>query len=272
MMCKGPYRQGVMTYGCGQCLPCRINKRREWTSRLQMERLHHEHASFITLTYNDESMPKDLCVTKREAQLFLKKLRGELYPRQIRYFIVGEYGDQSQRPHYHAIIFGHSPTEVEVVEKCWKKGFVQVGTAETKSMSYCGSYVVKKWTKSGHPSLEGRNPEFSLMSKGLGKEFAQRVIQTYQTESGRRVREKQEEISITYKQNGRTWPMGRYVKEKVYEGLGITKEERKRINQIRNDKVAAKAFPLTTTERQQREENVRRKEAQNLSRKTIRTL
>lgn len=277
MMCKGPYRQGVLTYGCGQCLPCRINKRREWTSRLQMERLHHAEAAFLTLTYNDGSMPKDLCVTKREAELFLKKLRAELAPRKIRYFMVGEYGDKSQRPHYHAIIFGLSPTEGQVVEKCWaekgkSKGFIHIGTAETKSMAYCGSYVVKKWTKSGHPSLEGRNPEFSLMSKGIGKKFAERVVQTYQKESNRNLFEKQGWIETSYTHGGKRWPMGRYIKEKIYEGLAITKEQRKANNQIRNDKVAVESFPLTATEQAIREKNVRRKDDQNLLRRTIRQL
>lgn len=237
-----------------------------------MERFHHDTASFITLTYEDRHLPENLCVTKREAQLFLKKLRKQIAPRQIRYFMVGEYGDKSQRPHYHAIIFGLDPTEGEVVKKCWQKGFIQMGTAETKAMSYCGSYVVKKWTKRGHPDLEGRDPEFSLKSQGIGKNFAQRVIQAYKSESGAHLLAKERSIQTSYAYGSKHWPMGRYVKEKIYEGLAFTKEERRAINQKRNDEVAALAWPLTTEENIIREENLRIKDEQQIKRKTHRSL
>jgi len=46
---------------------------------------------------------------KRDVQLFIKRLRKEQDSRgssKIKYYLVGEYGDLTKRPHYHAAIFG----------------------------------------------------------------------------------------------------------------------------------------------------------------------
>jgi len=109
----------------------------------------HERNSFITLTYNDESLatrrptweptvpytppsestvaqPNDQTRTdetpahadsliKRDVQLFVKRLRKDQDARglaKIRYYLVGEYGDQTKRPHYHAAIFGEDFTTI----------------------------------------------------------------------------------------------------------------------------------------------------------------
>ena len=108
-------------FPCGQCLACRINRRRVWTNRLLLESLDHEHNSFITLTYADEFLPisptkpvPTLC--KRDAQLFLKRLRKRLtFP--IRYYLCGEYGGLNGRPHYHAILFGFPAAYAELIQE-----------------------------------------------------------------------------------------------------------------------------------------------------------
>lgn len=38
---------------CGKCMACRINKAEEWSTRCALELLDHEHACFLTLTYDD---------------------------------------------------------------------------------------------------------------------------------------------------------------------------------------------------------------------------
>jgi hypothetical protein len=63
---------------CGQCVGCRLNYSRQWAIRLVHEAQMHEHKSFITLTFNPESLnnrdvPQSLDV--RDFQLFMKKLR-----------------------------------------------------------------------------------------------------------------------------------------------------------------------------------------------------
>lgn len=225
MLCRKPYRNGVLAYGCGQCTPCRINKRREWVARLILESGEHDYSAFITLTYNDENLPKNLCVEKKAGQLFLKRLRNELakQKRRFRYYFVGEYGEKSQRPHYHAILFGVSPTEGELIKKVWPFGYCHIGTAEQKSMSYASSYVVKKWTKKETPELNGRTPEFCLISKnpGLGANFASRTAKAYLTKPGQAALKSRGWFETQFKHDGRKYPIARYIREKIQKELGL---------------------------------------------------
>lgn len=115
-------------FPCGQCLPCRINKRRIWTGRLFLESLCYKDIygsyrnSFFTLTYDDESMPVTLSglptLRKKHLQDFLKRLRKQL-PFKIRYYIGAEYGPTTKRPHYHAVFFGLPPRYYPLVARCW---------------------------------------------------------------------------------------------------------------------------------------------------------
>ena len=47
----------AVPFGCGQCLPCRVNKRRLWTNRIMLESMCHDDNAFVTLTYNDDNIP-----------------------------------------------------------------------------------------------------------------------------------------------------------------------------------------------------------------------
>ena len=156
---------------CSRCIGCRLEYSRQWALRIMHEKSCHDEACFITLTFNDENLPDDMSLDKREWQLFLKKLRKNLHPKKIRFFMCGEYGqdqdmlkigiDAIGRPHYHAIIFGHQFTDLEPYEKnaqgdilytskhlehIWGKGFVSVGNVDFESAAYVARYVVKKIT------------------------------------------------------------------------------------------------------------------------------
>ena len=96
---------------CGQCCACRLNKSRDWATRCVLEAKMHDENCFITLTYNDENLPKDYGLCKEDLTLFFKRLRkntGE----KIRYYAAGEYGDLYGRPHYHACLFGWKPKDL----------------------------------------------------------------------------------------------------------------------------------------------------------------
>lgn len=109
-------------FPCGQCLPCRINKRRQWTTRLVLESFCHEESSFFTFTYNDENLPFTETglptLDSRQFQLFMKRLRKAL-PFSIRFYAAGEYGTKSRRPHYHAVFFGLPASYYPMVSRCW---------------------------------------------------------------------------------------------------------------------------------------------------------
>ena len=106
MVCKKPFTRGVEAYGCGQCLPCRVNRRRIWTHRVLLEAIKSSESSFITLTYDDENLPENGSLCPSHVRDWLKRIRKKVEPRKLRYFLVGEYGDETKRPHYHVALFG----------------------------------------------------------------------------------------------------------------------------------------------------------------------
>ena len=92
--------------GCGQCIHCRANRRREWVLRILLELEKHEFNTFLTLTYDDVHLPADQSLKTEHLTNFFKRLRYKVdYP--IRYYAVGEYGEETERPHYHVALFGH---------------------------------------------------------------------------------------------------------------------------------------------------------------------
>ena len=65
----------------------------------------HPANCFVTLTYDEKHLPKDGSLCLEHVQLFLKRLRfGSAFP--LRYFLCGEYGEKTSRPHYHICLFG----------------------------------------------------------------------------------------------------------------------------------------------------------------------
>lgn len=172
-MCVKPFRGGGGEFGCGQCKPCRINRRRVWVSRILLESLQHAQALFVTLTYKPEKYPKDGSVDRRELQLFMKRLRKASEPMKIRYYGVGEYGEQSGRAHYHVLLFS-AGLPYTVIEKAWDKGLIHVGLVTESSAAYTVGYLIKGMTKEDDIRLNGRKPEFCVMSlrPGIGADVA----------------------------------------------------------------------------------------------------
>ncbi len=103
IMIRHPVSGRWLDVPCGQCISCRLKKAREWSIRIMNECSYYEKNCFLTLTYDEEHLPSSYSISKRELQLFLKKLRKKC---KFRYFGSGEYGDKSMRPHYHIILFG----------------------------------------------------------------------------------------------------------------------------------------------------------------------
>lgn len=145
---------------CGQCIGCRIDRVRQWATRLVHESQFHAMKSFITLTYDDEHLPASESLVKRDLQLFMKRLR-KAHGGKLRYFASGEYGGQFGRPHYHMILFGcdfsdrvkHSGRDGEDVlyvsaelNRLWGKGFCSIGSVTVDSCKYVASYVIEKIT------------------------------------------------------------------------------------------------------------------------------
>ena len=182
---------------CGKCEPCRLEYSKQWAARLCEEAKLWQNNVFLTLTYNDEAIPlgsnpktpdeiSSYTLNPKDVQDFFKRLR-TTYKRKynhsdIRYYACGEYGGQTFRPHYHAIVYnlpipdktyyksnfrGDIIYTSQTLEKIWKKGFVTIGQFSYDTAAYTARYMQKKVNSSddieAYQSV-GMIPEFSRMS------------------------------------------------------------------------------------------------------------
>jgi hypothetical protein len=197
-----------MTIACGQCLGCRTELSRQWAMRNMHEASLYADNSFLTLTYDNENLPPNGSLDKKAFPKFIRSLRQDQPKgKKIRYYACGEYGDNFNRPHYHAILYNYRPNDLikipnkkdlftsPYLTKKWNKGFISIGNVTFQSAAYVSSYVTKKITgnkkyshygmvhpETGEYSKYNRTnegyvlqyqPEFSLMSRkpGIGKEW-----------------------------------------------------------------------------------------------------
>lgn len=171
---------------CGQCIGCRLDRARDWSLRIGHESKLHSPNWFLTLTYDDKNLPTNGSLVYSDVQAFYKRLRFKLGP--FRHFTVGEYGEQTLRPHYHAIIFGLVLPDLQrfggtkeqpeyrsqVISDTWGMGLHHIGSVSTKSISYVARYALKKVNGDlAEKHYQGRSPEFCHMSTkpGIGHDW-----------------------------------------------------------------------------------------------------
>lgn len=205
-------RSRLLQLPCGQCVGCRIDYSRQWANRCMLEKLYHDSCYFVTLTYDDDHVPQSwyadpetgeahpsLTLNKRDFQLFMKRLRWHFAEDKIRFFMCGEYGSDTFRPHYHAILFGLHLSDLVVyktvkqggefytyynspsLQRCWcdkdgnPLGYVVVGEVTWESCAYTARYVMKKLKgkEAEFYKLHNIVPEFTLMSRkpGIARQY-----------------------------------------------------------------------------------------------------
>ena len=184
-----------ITVACGQCIGCRLDKSLEWATRCYLEAKEYNENCFITLTFNQENLPKDGSLHKQDFQKFIKRLRKYFSThangRKVRYFHCGEYGESLTRPHHHACLFGIDFKDKilwstikgvklyrsKTLEKLWSFGYSTVGDVTFESASYIARYTTKKFTNKEQKLVDehysGKLPEYISMSTnpGIGKAF-----------------------------------------------------------------------------------------------------
>ncbi len=242
---------------CGQCIGCRIDYSRQWANRCMLELQDHDSAFFCTFTYDNDHVPisyyadketgeakPSLTLRKRDFQLLMKRIRKHFSDDHIRFFAAGEYGGQTLRPHYHAIIYGlhlndlvpyktvkeggvlytyyNSPS----LQKCWLDsdgkpiGFVVVGAVTWESCAYTARYVLKKQKGEASAVYQEFNlePEFTLMSRkpGIARNYYDTHPDLFQSDF----------INISTPKGGRKFRPPRYF-EKLFE-LDFPEEAAKR--------------------------------------------
>lgn len=166
---------------CGKCPACLSRRTSVWTFRLKQHAKNATSSHFVTLTYDTRFVPITargfLTLDKRDVQLYFKKLR-KAHPENhepIKYYLAGEYGSKTFRPHYHIILFN---ADIELIHKSWDKGEVHIGELTEASAAYTAKYINKGKIIPMHKN-DDRLPEFSLMSKKLGLNYLSEKIIRY---------------------------------------------------------------------------------------------
>ena len=136
---------------CGRCIGCRWTRARAWAIRCIHEAQCHDFNSFVTLTYDDDHLPGPSLVPEH-LSAFVKRIRRA--GNSVRFFGVGEYGEEGQRPHFHVLLFGKTFADREYIgkslyrspelERFWKFGTSTFGDVTYQSAGYCAKYSVKK--------------------------------------------------------------------------------------------------------------------------------
>lgn len=191
---------------CSQCIECRANDALDKTVRIMHEAKLYDQSWFVTLTYNADTLPKDGGLSKRDAWLFvhrLRKMQWRRFKRRIRYFTTGEYGEERGRPHYHLIIFnaafpdrkdagknerGDLLFSSELLDAAWQhQGICKFGAVSYDSAHYCAKYGLKRITgpKADEYYLTDDGvlvqPEYSVASRkpGIGRAWFDRYYKDF---------------------------------------------------------------------------------------------
>lgn len=259
MLCIRPFRPGRpgVEFGCGQCLACRINRRRMWTARLVLEAQSHGYpGTFLTLTYAPEHLPVGGTLVPGDLEAFRYRLRYRLGA--YRYYFVGEYGERSGRAHYHGLVFGHALTRQQVAE-CWDgcdAEHVHVGTISVHSAAYMAGYVTKKMTKVDDPRLQGRHPEFARMSRkpGIGALGLSAILSWLWSEQGAEYVSATGDVPQGMRFDGKVYPLGRYLVGILRSAVGV--EESNRMRSARQEaRIQENAVPEVMFSREMKREN-----------------
>lgn len=198
---KDAYHDKPLSVPCGQCIGCRLERARQWAIRCTHEASMHERSCFATFTYEDEQLPHGYNLHRKHFQDFMKRLRKRCG--YVRVFYCGEYGGETHRPHYHALLFNFRPNDGKILRQkgdrndysseklnsIWGLGLTEFSDVTFTSAAYVAGYVTKKVT--GDPAAKHyeyvdpddgvivqRTPEFSGCSNrpGIGQLWIKRWL------------------------------------------------------------------------------------------------
>lgn len=258
MPCKRPiYRENAgCVVACGQCTPCILKKQREKAARVLLEdRSAATRPLFVTLSYDNAHLPirylvEDVnpktgevtvsdysCITGtlRPDHIvnFNKRLRyyaAKLGHKSVRMVYAGEYGDDKKRPHYHLIVWGVPYKDRQIFWDSWvdankqpmcdkRRLTVEIPRNDRHVANYLSKYLLSPKKKKKHPSLNGAYPEFYRTSKGLGLKYADGVARALTKQSGLANLWVDGKLPSSFTFDGKSYPIDRYMKEKIYEKL-----------------------------------------------------
>ena len=161
--------------GCGNCMECRKQKKREWQIRMNEEIKHDKTGKFITLTFSNEELDKLIqetgiqesnAVATIAVRRFLERWRKK-YKKSVKHFLITELGHNgTERIHLHGILFTNEKTET--IKEIWKYGIIWIGQyTNEKTINYIMKYITK--VDEDHKGFKA----VILTSSGIGKQYTE---------------------------------------------------------------------------------------------------
>lgn len=201
-------KDNIVHVPCGKCGDCLSRKRNEWTFRLMQEWKISKSCICLTLTYADENLPESGSVIKKDIQDFNKRLRKQQQKhttQKVRYYVAAEYGEKTNRPHYHGIYYNVHPKLFTSIDGIWGKGNINIDVNVGESaMAYTTKYIINK--EDAPTNLER---PFALMSTkpAIGINYLSNAITNYH---------KKQDITHVTKPSGHKQVMPRIYRKKLY--------------------------------------------------------
>lgn len=234
-----PKAGGYMEAPCSRCWNCLTRRADAWAFRIMQERKRATSAHFITLTYDTEHVPINqetmtFTLDKKAIPGYMKRLRKlhtQAYKhinknkwkiQPLKYYAVGEYGENFERPHYHIILFNAIK---ELIPLSWSingkmLGLVDIGK---KGVTAGGARYLCQYMLTGlDQNFDNRQKPFSLMSKGLGNNYITEAIKKWHLQTtGKSVINNKGEIIKTRDryyaiQDGYKIALPRYYRDKIF--------------------------------------------------------
>lgn len=187
MYCTNPsYIVGKGFIKCRKCQACIIGKKKEWADRLIIEMTYWPYAYFVSMTYSPENLPEDLSLRPKD-MIDWKKRLGYYFGHVPQLYYCGEYGDEGDLPHYHAIVFCDEDGFQKILDS-WSLGRISVERANVQRCAYCAGYVTEKLDKPER--TDGRHPEFHGASRRppLGYRLMYDILEKMASDDGFRER------------------------------------------------------------------------------------
>lgn len=147
------FRKRIQTVPCGRCIECKVSSQRDIASRSVTTCRRFGNVWFITLTYNEDSVPivfdldgevVDVCrstgefiVSPIDSHRSLRREDLKLWKKRVKiaykrkfghdlcfhYLLCGEYGPRTHRPHYHGLLVGLSDVAASMLARDWEEHF-----------------------------------------------------------------------------------------------------------------------------------------------------
>lgn len=197
------YHDRPLTVRGGRCMGCRLERARVWGVRCTHEASLYDENLFLTMTYDDDHLPYGNTLVRKHVTDFFKRLRRRYPSQKIRHLYCGEYGGETERAHYHAIVFNLWPSDAEFffrkegndyyrsdkIDQIWGLGHCNFGEVTFKSASYVAGYCKAKiqgpmakeyyqWIDESTGEIIDRLPPFQGQSlkPGIGQPWIEKFM------------------------------------------------------------------------------------------------